>query len=54
MWLQWSRKPRSPKETLNKSSASAMYKAQRVQAVAWRLKNADVAFAITPDFPFEV
>ena len=35
-------------------SASTMYKAQRVQAVAKKLKEADIAFTITPDFPFEV
>lgn len=35
-------------------AASTMYKAQRVQAVAKRLKEAGIVFAIVPDFPFEV
>ena len=35
-------------------SASTMYKAQRVRAVAKRLKEAGIAFTITPDFPYEI
>jgi hypothetical protein len=35
-------------------SASTMYKAQRVQAVAKKLKEAGIVFTITPEFPFEV
>lgn len=34
--------------------ASTMYKAQRVLVVAKRLKKANIAFVIVPDFPFEV
>lgn len=35
-------------------AASTMYKAQHVQVIAKRLKEADIAFAIVPDFPYEV
>lgn len=35
-------------------SAATMPKAQRVQMIAKRLKEAEISFLISPDFPFDV
>jgi hypothetical protein len=35
-------------------SVATMPKANRVQAVARKLKNAEVAFTISPDFPYDI